>query len=98
MGDHGPDAILFLGELADLSSDYAKSNLIMGNSKNNSRHIKKSVALARERTIPTKRPPLVGEVSANFCGYMSSRGRHIILVKMTIIKDILHDILHLSRA
>jgi hypothetical protein len=26
------------------------------------------VALARERTIPTKRPPLVGEVSANFSG------------------------------
>jgi hypothetical protein len=28
----------------------------------------KSVALARKRTIPTERPPLVGEVSANFCG------------------------------
>ena len=27
-----------------------------------------SVALARERTIPTERPPPVGEVSANFCG------------------------------
>ena len=27
-----------------------------------------SVALVRERTIPTKRPPPVGEVSANFCG------------------------------
>jgi hypothetical protein len=25
-----------------------------------------SVALVRERTIPTERPPLVGEVSANF--------------------------------
>jgi hypothetical protein len=24
---------------------------------------------SRERTIPTERPPLVGEVSANFCGY-----------------------------
>ena len=30
-----------------------------------------SVALVRERTILTERPPLVGEVSANFCG---SRG------------------------
>jgi hypothetical protein len=28
-----------------------------------------SVALVRERNIPTKRPPLVDEVSANFCGY-----------------------------
>jgi hypothetical protein len=27
-----------------------------------------SVALAHERTILTERPPLVGEVSANFCG------------------------------
>jgi hypothetical protein len=26
------------------------------------------VALVRERTIPTKRPQLLGEVSANFCG------------------------------
>jgi hypothetical protein len=27
-----------------------------------------SVALVRKRTIPTERPPLVGEVSANLCG------------------------------
>jgi hypothetical protein len=27
-----------------------------------------SVALVRERTIPTERPPLVGEISVNFCG------------------------------
>jgi hypothetical protein len=27
-----------------------------------------SVAVFRKRTIPTKRPPLVGEVSANLCG------------------------------
>ena len=27
-----------------------------------------SVALVRERTIPTEPPPPVGEVSANFCG------------------------------
>jgi hypothetical protein len=26
-----------------------------------------SVALAREQIIPTEQPPLVGEVSANFC-------------------------------
>ena len=29
---------------------------------------KTSVALVRKRTIPTERPPPVGEVSANFCG------------------------------
>jgi hypothetical protein len=27
-----------------------------------------SVALVSKRTIPTEQPPLVGEVSANFCG------------------------------
>jgi hypothetical protein len=27
-----------------------------------------SMALVRKRTIPTERPPLVGEVSANFSG------------------------------
>jgi len=30
--------------------------------------LKNSVALVRKRTIPTERPPPVGEVSANFCG------------------------------
>jgi hypothetical protein len=29
---------------------------------------KKSMVWVRERTIPTERPPLVGEVIANFCG------------------------------
>jgi hypothetical protein len=32
-----------------------------------------SVAWVRKQTIPTERPPLVGEVSANFCGYMVPR-------------------------
>jgi hypothetical protein len=27
-----------------------------------------SATLVHERTIPTEQPPLVGEVSANFCG------------------------------
>jgi hypothetical protein len=34
-----------------------------------------SVALVRKRTMPTERPPLVDEVSANFCGLMVSRGQ-----------------------
>jgi hypothetical protein len=34
-----------------------------------------SVALVRKRTIPTERPPLVGEVSINFCGQRVSRGQ-----------------------
>jgi hypothetical protein len=27
-----------------------------------------SVPWVRERTVPTERPPIAGEVSANFCG------------------------------
>jgi hypothetical protein len=34
----------------------------------NSHHISLSVVVVRKRTIPTERPPLVGEVSANLCG------------------------------
>jgi hypothetical protein len=33
------------------------------------------VALVRKRTMPTERPPLVGEVSANYCGYRVSHGQ-----------------------
>jgi hypothetical protein len=32
------------------------------------KHKENSVALARKRTIPIEGPPLVGEVSAKFCG------------------------------
>jgi hypothetical protein len=34
------------------------------------------VALISKRTASTVRPPLVGEVSANFCRYKVSRVRH----------------------
>jgi hypothetical protein len=33
-----------------------------------------SMVWVRKRTIPIERPPLVGEVSANFCGYRVPRG------------------------
>jgi len=39
-----------------------------GTRRHGSRTKLNSVALVRERTIPTERPPPVGEVSANFCG------------------------------
>jgi hypothetical protein len=38
------------------------------------------VAFVRERTIPTERPPLVGEVNANFCGYRVPRGQQSLLL------------------
>jgi hypothetical protein len=34
-----------------------------------------SMVLVRERTIPTERPPLVGEVIANLCGERVPRGQ-----------------------
>jgi hypothetical protein len=34
-----------------------------------------SVAIVRKRTIPTERPPLVGQVSANLCGLRVLRGQ-----------------------
>jgi hypothetical protein len=34
-----------------------------------------SVAVVRKRTVPTERPPLVGEVSANLCGQRVLRGQ-----------------------
>jgi hypothetical protein len=39
--------------------------------KNNVSGVKSYVALVRERTITTERPPLFGQVSANFCGWRS---------------------------
>ena len=42
--------------------------VIMAGYKVNSKLKLNSVALFRKRTIPTERPPPVGEVSANFCG------------------------------
>jgi hypothetical protein len=33
------------------------------------------MVLVRERTIPTERPPLVGEVTAKFCGLRVPRGQ-----------------------
>jgi hypothetical protein len=35
---------------------------------NNNLSLRTLWPLVRKRTIPTERPPLVGEVSANFCG------------------------------
>jgi hypothetical protein len=34
-----------------------------------------SLALVRKRTLPTERPPRVGEVNDNFCGWSVSRGK-----------------------
>jgi hypothetical protein len=50
-----------------VDSDDVGSKL-SANRWNNLVSITNSVVLVRERTIPTERPPLVGEVSANVCG------------------------------
>jgi hypothetical protein len=41
---------------------------ITGYNRMTCRYIKKLRGLVRQRTIPNERPPLVGEVSANFTG------------------------------
>jgi hypothetical protein len=43
------------------------------------------MALDRERIIPTERPLLVGEVSANFCGY------RVVLTMVVMNSTILWD-------
>jgi hypothetical protein len=35
-----------------------------------------SMVSVRDRTIPTERPPFVGEVIANICGQRVPRGQH----------------------
>jgi hypothetical protein len=35
------------------------------------------MVLVRERSIPTERPPLVGKVSANFCGLRVQLGQRV---------------------
>jgi hypothetical protein len=55
---------------------YPLEKRLSGSQKLSERYRKlNSVALVRERTIPTERPPFVGEVSANFCGHAVSRGQ-----------------------
>jgi hypothetical protein len=48
-----------------------------------------SVALVRERTIPTERPPLVGKLSANLCRY----GRNLGFLDRTSLEQS-HKVLH----
>jgi hypothetical protein len=51
-------------QLVDKSSTFMGGSLNNNNNNNNNNN---SVALVREGTIPTERPPLVGEVRANVC-------------------------------
>jgi hypothetical protein len=50
-------------QLCELCTEHGGSQLETKTNKQTN-----SVALVRRRTIPTERPPLLGEVSANFCG------------------------------
>jgi hypothetical protein len=58
------------------NANHAYSNQINNNyNNNNNNNSNNYVGLARERTTPNERPPPVGEVSANVCGYTVSRGQ-----------------------
>jgi hypothetical protein len=51
---------------ASLHGSQANIPFYKNSGSNNNNNKLNSVALVREQTIPTERPPLVGEVSANF--------------------------------
>jgi hypothetical protein len=53
---------------------YVTQNFIVKVEYSQAEHTSNSVALVRERTIPTVLPLLVGEVSVNFCGQRVTRG------------------------
>jgi hypothetical protein len=70
----GLSAVIYIPSLAEIGSGIQKL-VRTGYARtqrewrlHNNSDINNSVALVRERTILTERPPLVGEVSANFCG------------------------------
>jgi hypothetical protein len=47
---------------------YCRNTLKHTHTHTHTHTLTNSLALVRERTIPTELPPLVGEVNANFCG------------------------------
>jgi hypothetical protein len=57
-----------LGKISKIENQNIISILCISMLSHNILQPTNSVALVRERTIPTERPPLVGEVSANCCG------------------------------
>jgi hypothetical protein len=52
----------------DIDCLYISTSYLISHPNTKKKKKKNSVALARKRTMPTGRPPLVGEVRANFCG------------------------------
>jgi hypothetical protein len=64
------------GETSRATEHPHSANWVLGNRKwGKKKQQTNTVALLREGTIPNERPPIVGEVSDNFCGYMLSRGQ-----------------------
>jgi hypothetical protein len=62
-GDHISLPLIFSeGKVENISACIATAISVIKLNKLN------SVAVVRKRTLPTERPPLVGEVSANLCG------------------------------
>jgi hypothetical protein len=54
---------------------YNSEVLVHAEHEKNTMLKKNSMVCVLERTIPTERPPLVGEVSANFCGERVPHGQ-----------------------
>jgi hypothetical protein len=74
---------IFSGSVTNINFEHRSSIIVTVVAQGGSLHVSPEitiikklklnfVALVRERTIPIERPPHVGEVSANFCGYRVS--------------------------
>jgi hypothetical protein len=59
--------LIFMQILPELLSFYGEMNVNYTTTTTTTKKLN-SMVWVRERTIPTERPPLVGEVIANFCG------------------------------
>jgi hypothetical protein len=63
-----PEELTVAHLVTKLSTSYTTGIFIAMLTRSYHWTLKNSGALVRQRTIPTERPPLVGEVTANFSG------------------------------
>jgi hypothetical protein len=68
--------------------EHINQNKVLCINNNNNNNNNNSVALVRERTIPTERPPLVGEVSANFLQIEGATWKLLRIVKLNVLSHV----------
>jgi hypothetical protein len=65
---HMTDGLEWISQKALVAWSHCHHDVCLEGLKDKNKTKTNSMALVRERTIPTQRPPLVGQVNANFCG------------------------------